>query len=528
MGNESCHTCDNVFLVKGPINTALYDLGRGEIYCVDPLVVGMLRDRPEGVQSTPLAGLQVDSLRSLQTSKPSSTSGEALQVLRGYLGRHPALGQYAVTGSKGFPEGVAGTYCNTPLPGLNLMWLELTHACNLSCVHCYAEAGVEYANELSLGQWKELLEEGAQLGAKEVQLTGGEPTLYPWLTELIEHARSCRYREIEVFTNATHLEEGLLRELATLGVKVALSFYSYDPDTHDSITRSPGSFGRTVKGIRSLLDYQIHVRANVALMKENLPHLKDTREFLKGLGLKDIGYDYVRPTGRGRAESTRLDVDMAKGMPVLSTPSSPEDRRKFCEDRFAWINCWKGEIVIASDGAAHPCIYTREMPVGKFPEMRLEEIIRSQAVQRLWQITLDEVETCKDCELRYGCFNCRALALTTTGRLLAKDPRCRYNPYTGLVEGHGGKGMKERPKTRIDLINETVEDEVVIYDPKNHNVHHMNPMAGIIWELCDGNHTPKEIAEEVISVLETDPVQVERDVTKTIEEFQRKGLLEEA
>ncbi len=64
--------------------------------------------------------------------------------------------------------------------------------------------------------------------------------------------------------------------------------------------------------------------------------------------------------------------------------------------------------------------------------------------------------------------------------------------------------------------------------PKNHNVHHLNPVAGVIWDLCDGSHTGKEIAEEIVGVLEADQSQVEGDVTKTIEEFQSKGLLEEA
>lgn len=88
--------------------------------------------------------------------------------------------------------------------------------------------------------------------------------------------------------------------------------------------------------------------------------------------------------------------------------------------------------------------------------------------------------------------------------------------------------MKERPKKRKDIINEIVEDETVIYDPRNHNVHHLNPVAGVIWDLCDGSHTTKEIAEEILEVLEADQSQVEGDVTKTIEEFQSKGLLEEA
>ncbi len=87
--------------------------------------------------------------------------------------------------------------------------------------------------------------------------------------------------------------------------------------------------------------------------------------------------------------------------------------------------------------------------------------------------------------------------------------------------------MKERPKKRGDIVNGDVGDEVVIYDTKNDNVHHMNLLASVIWDLCDGNHTAKEIAEEIVDVLKADPSQVEGDVSKMIEEFQGKGLLEE-
>ncbi|HLA38073.1 MAG TPA: PqqD family peptide modification chaperone [Candidatus Brocadiales bacterium] len=509
MVNEVDHAKSHIVLVRGPVNSALYDLGRGEIYTIDPRVV--------------------DVLGGVQSLKPSYIGGKALQVLRGYFVRHPALAQYETSNNNsGVSEGIVKSLsCQSGPAGLSFMWLELTNACNLSCAHCYAEAGVRRTNELSHRQWKEILEEGSELGARHVQLTGGETTLYPGLIDLVEYARSCHYTGIEVVTNATRLEDRLLRQWATLGVKVAVSFYSYDPEAHDGITRSPGSFRQTVEGIKALLSYQIPVRANIVLMQGNLTHLKGTREFLEGLGLEEIGHDYVRPTGRGEVESRLVGEGVGKGKPEPNLPRPSERRRRVFDERpCSWITCWKSEIVISSEGVVYPCIFARCLPVGRFPEMRLKEIIQGQAVQKLWQITLDNVETCKDCELRYGCFNCRALALTTTGRLLAKDPRCQYNPYTGLVEGHGGKGMKERPKIRIDLINETVEEEVVIYDPKNHNLHHLNPMAGVIWELCDGNHTPKEIAEEVVSVLETDPVQVERDVTKTIEEFQSKGLLE--
>ncbi len=525
MGYGACPANGHVVAVKGPVNTALYDLENGEVYTINPLMVEVM----EG-------GMDED-----WSCKPQSMCSEALNVVKGYLDKHPALaGLSDRRRTKGASTQVAPTlsYASGPV-GLDFMWLELTKSCNLFCAHCYEGAGTNHPHPkplpsrerepISLEQWKDILAEGALLRAKRVQFVGGEPTLYPGLMELIEYARSCRYKEIEVFTNATRLEDSLLRQCASSGVKVALSFYSCDPKTHDTITGRTGSFRRTLQGIKDILAYNIPVRVGIVLMRDNLSHLMDTVEFLKGLGLKDreIEWDYVRPTGRGEAEVALMGRDVRTEVTPFKLSSSLEEKRWYYDRGYARGTCWKGKIAISCEGDVYPCVFARKMSAGKFPEMSLEEIIQGQALQRLWQITLEEVETCKDCELRYGCFDCRALAQTTTGDLFSKIQGCQYNPYTGLMERNGGKKMKERPKKREDIINEIVEDETVIYDPKNHNVHHLNPVAGVVWDLCDGSHTAKEIADEIVNVLEADPSQVEGDVTKTIEEFQSKGLLDE-
>lgn len=88
--------------------------------------------------------------------------------------------------------------------------------------------------------------------------------------------------------------------------------------------------------------------------------------------------------------------------------------------------------------------------------------------------------------------------------------------------------MKGKPRKRGDIVSGDVDDEIVIYDSRNHNVHHLNLLGIVIWDLCDGNHTVKDITKEIVDVLTADTVQVERDVTNMIEEFQGKGLLEEA
>ncbi len=525
MSNGANAINGHILLVRGPVNTALYDLKQGNIYSINPLMADVIEgwlDKDHSYKSPPIGR-------------------DTLKVLRRYLARHPALAGLSDRRRTKVPLGTSKqvvhtlSYPSGPV-GLDYVWLELTSSCNLSCAHCYAGAGTNHHHPkpISLGQWKGVLAECARLGAKKVQFTGGEPTLYPGLSELIEYARSCRYHDIEVFTNATRLEERLLRQWASSGVRVGVSFYSCDRETHDTITGRTGSFRQTVQGIRAILAHNIPVRVAIVLMRDNLSYLTDTVEFLKGLGLKDkeIEWDYVRPTGRGEAEAALVGRDVRSEIAPykpssLEASSSLEEGQGACDKRIARGTCWNGKIAISSEGDVYPCIFARQMSVGKFPEMRLEEIIQGQALQRLWKVTLEEVETCRDCELRYGCFDCRAQAQTTTGDLLSKNPHCRYNPYTGIMERNGGQKMKERPKKRGDIVNGDVGDEVVIYDTKNDNVHHLNLLASVIWDLCDGNHTAKEITEEIVDVLEADPSQVEGDVSKMIEEFQGKGLLEE-
>jgi PqqD family protein of HPr-rel-A system len=84
------------------------------------------------------------------------------------------------------------------------------------------------------------------------------------------------------------------------------------------------------------------------------------------------------------------------------------------------------------------------------------------------------------------------------------------------------QSLKKRP----DLLIEEIDDEVVIYDPRTHRVHHLNPMASIIWELFDVSVSPQEIVKEIVDSLNAESQKVEKDVQETLKHLQEKGLLE--
>ncbi len=78
----------------------------------------------------------------------------------------------------------------------------VTHACNSQCIYCDTYRNGEYRKMCLMEpeQAKELLRQVWKLGCNYVDFTGGEPTLYPELPQLLSYARSLGI-ETEVTTN---------------------------------------------------------------------------------------------------------------------------------------------------------------------------------------------------------------------------------------------------------------------------------------------------------------------------------------
>lgn len=80
--------------------------------------------------------------------------------------------------------------------------IKLTFKCNLLCKHC-GWREIKKHPKLSLNDWKNVLGKMYKLGIRIVVFEGGEPTLIPFLDELIIYAKNLRLKTILV-TNGTN------------------------------------------------------------------------------------------------------------------------------------------------------------------------------------------------------------------------------------------------------------------------------------------------------------------------------------
>lgn len=133
-----------------------------------------------------------------------------------------------------------------------LLEMEITRRCNLSCVHCYAQATEEgLAEELTLDEIRRVLREGAELGIGELSLTGGEVLLRPDFLAIIDIAADLGYA-VRFVTNATLLTDELLEHLCRRPIKlITVSLDSLGTAPHESI-RGVGSHAPALRNLLRL------------------------------------------------------------------------------------------------------------------------------------------------------------------------------------------------------------------------------------------------------------------------------------
>lgn len=83
-----------------------------------------------------------------------------------------------------------------------------------------------------------------------------------------------------------------------------------------------------------------------------------------------------------------------------------------------------------------------------------------------------------------------------------------------------------KPKARDDLTVVELDGEAVIYDEGTTEMHHLNPTATIVFGLCDGTATMREIAVDISEAFGVPVQDVESQVRGVIRQFRKVELLE--
>jgi radical SAM protein with 4Fe4S-binding SPASM domain len=93
-------------------------------------------------------------------------------------------------------------------------------------------------------------------------------------------------------------------------------------------------------------------------------------------------------------------------------------------------SCWGTMIAITADGKIRPCIHS-QIEIGDINQDLENMRGLLDKFEPYWTLTKDRIETCRDCELRYICFDCREISFRESTRMYYPNPLCKYDPYEG-------------------------------------------------------------------------------------------------
>lgn len=166
--------------------------------------------------------------------------------------------------------------------------IDLTHRCNLRCIHCYLGGSSLFPGKKEMDTEKvlSLIDEITEAGCLHLLITGGEPLLRNDFPEIYRHVKQ-NGLIITVFTNGTLVRNEVLDLFKDMPPQtIEISLYGATPSTYEKITRVPGSYQKCLDGIHRLRDHNISLSLKTILMSHNRHEFFDIKKFAMELGVK--------------------------------------------------------------------------------------------------------------------------------------------------------------------------------------------------------------------------------------------------
>ena len=192
-----------------------------------------------------------------------------------------------------------------PNPELRSLFFELTVNCNEHCRHCGSRCGdVKSEYSLSADEWKRVLDDvKSQFDPKKLRLciTGGEPLLYPGFFEVTEYAKSLGFIW-GMTSNGTLITKEVTEKLRNAGMATISVSIDGLRETHDWFRESPGSFDKTLEGVKNLVESRAfkHVQITTVVHHRNYPELEKMYELFKTTGVRSWRVINIEPIGRAK------------------------------------------------------------------------------------------------------------------------------------------------------------------------------------------------------------------------------------
>ena len=311
---------------------------------------------------------------------------------------------------------------------------ELTYRCNVSCRHCFQDRKAA-PDELTLKDWKRVVDELRDAGVLVITLSGGEALVSPHFWPLAEHIRA-RGLAFRLYTNGVMLTSSNCRRLAKLQpASVEISIFSLDAAVHDGVTRAPGSLRKALRGVARLHHLHVPTKIKCPLLDTSSGDFRDVRALAERFGCSVLFDPGITPRFNGELQPTTCRGDDVFLLEYFEDPATRQSSFKRTEPRRpdeAICGIARSFTVVAPDGRVLPCTHLQQSAGNVREQTWLSVWDGAPLLKTLRETTWKDLPTCGSCSRSGYCGRCSAVALLENGDF--HGPSSRACHIAGLKE----------------------------------------------------------------------------------------------
>jgi radical SAM protein with 4Fe4S-binding SPASM domain len=330
--------------------------------------------------------------------------------------------------------------------------LQLTSRCNLACGFCSVDANNPDARgRLPLARLQRIIDEAVTLGMRELHLTGGEPTLSPYLIDVVRHATSLGVRT-RLITNGTLLDRPRLEELWQAGLRGIMVSIDALASTHDAMRGQPGAWRKAMSTVSHAADLGFTTRISAVAFHRNLHEIPQLMVVASQREVDVFSIFLGSPLGRGRDWKDQVLgrrawraflAELAHG---VQRGDYGERMQIIAEQGWAWdelaapggdlagrgAGCGTLDhaydyLMLRADGRLYQCVFFLHSgpSLGDLSRESLGAVLQQARRERPAHHLTQLPAACGDCDRAARCGGgCRGYAELVRGDATATDPRC--------------------------------------------------------------------------------------------------------